>query len=216
MRNSLRLTPAEFADEWGAYALVRTPNALPNPPIPTDAFGFLVEAGLPALIHVLPDYIDTKITFCRLESGLSPVTNERTVGPPLPSDWSIYWVIGDEFFCNGSAFWCIDQRDGQIVRIDIELDDPIDFVNSSVECLARTLVAATKWSAQDDRKSAESPRGVGQLEFELNLIDPRAINSRDSFWLPILNFVRDEKPSGNIFATGSTVEGQRAWKARAW
>src|SRR5688572_13055556 len=118
----------EFVHVWGADSLVQLPKQLATAPIPTDACEFLVRIGLPALIHHISGSTEGKITFCRLGTGLSPILSEETGGPALPSDWSVYWVLGDEFFCNGSAWWCIHQDTGQIDRIDIELDTPIDFV----------------------------------------------------------------------------------------
>jgi hypothetical protein len=91
------LSPEEFARAWGADALVQLPP-LAGKPILNDSREFLVRAGLPALIRYFPGS-DGVITFCRLASGLSPVLGEKTVGPPLPSEWSVYWIVGERPCC---------------------------------------------------------------------------------------------------------------------
>jgi hypothetical protein len=93
------LTPEEFTRACSAHSLVQLPAALATAPIPSDARGFLVQSGLPALIRYFGGSTYGKITFCRLTSGMSPLLSERTVGPPLPADWSVYWLLGDEFCC---------------------------------------------------------------------------------------------------------------------
>src|SRR5262249_34408353 len=90
--------------------LVRLPPSA-SAAIPHDSREFLVRAGLPALVRLFPGSTDGVITFSRLAAGLSPVLGEKTVGPPLTSEWSAYWIVGDEFFCNGAA-WAGFSRTG--------------------------------------------------------------------------------------------------------
>src|SRR5262249_39626942 len=108
------LKPEAFARAWGADALVQLPTASVTAPIPRNARDFTGRAGLPALIRYFGGPTDGLITFCRLASGLSPVLGEQIVGPPLPPEWSVYWIMGDEFFCNGATWWCIHERTGQV------------------------------------------------------------------------------------------------------
>src|SRR5262245_42999644 len=125
------LTPEEFARAWGDDALTRLPIDHANVPIPAGARAFLVQAGLPNRITFHAGETGSELTFERLKSGMSSILSEKTVGPPLPRNWSIYWVLGDEYFSNGWVWWCIHQNDGHILRIDGELADPIQFVNTS-------------------------------------------------------------------------------------
>lgn len=210
------LSPKEFASAWGADALVRLPSPLATAPIPSDARQFLVQAGLPALIRYFPGSTGGKITFCRLAAGLSPVLGEETVGPPLPPEWSVYWILGDEFFCNGSAWWCVHERTGRVERIDIELDRPIEFANSSVAHFASAVLAASLWSDRRGRAAAEWPSDVDQFERELAALDAASMESDRNFWPVYLDFMRDEGPHPGAFEKGSRSEGERALEAGPW
>lgn len=71
--------------------------------------------------------------FSRLKKRLLPVTAESIVGGALPTEWLRYQVFGDERFNNGGAFVCIDEMDGSVVRIDVELEKPLSLLNTSVD-----------------------------------------------------------------------------------
>jgi hypothetical protein len=178
----MALTPEDFAHAWGTDALVKPPAASMPKPIPSEARAFLVRAGLPALIRYFGGSTECRITFCRLASGPSPVLAEKTVGPPLPRKWAVYWVLGDEFFCNGSAWWCIHERTGQVDRIDIELARPIEFANSSVAHFASAVLAPLSWSRRLSRSAEEWPSEVDQFKRELAMIDLASMESRRNFW----------------------------------
>ena len=169
------LTPEDFARAWSAGAVQPLAASLPGP-IPSDARVFLMRAGLPALIRYFGGSTECKITFCRLASGLSPVSSDRRAPPPR--EWSVYWVLGDEFFCNGSAWWCIHACTGQIVRIDIELAQPIEFANSGAAHFATAVLAAVVWSSRPSRSPEEWPSEVDQFKRELGSIDPASTESR--------------------------------------
>jgi len=208
------LTASAFAAAWGEDSLVRLPDA--NKSIPAKCGEFLLRAGLPALVRCHEASNESKITFCRLSRGLSSVIDEKTVGTPLPSSWSRYLVAGDEFFCNGAAWWCIHQANGSIVRIDIELDDPVEFVNTSVAHFAAAISMAVGWSAKCRRTAQEWTREVDQLVNAIRTLDPPALKSRRCFWLRFLEFIREEDPSESGFVKGSATAGRRAWKAGSW
>jgi hypothetical protein len=210
------MTPEEFARAWGSDALVQPSAASVPSSILSGARDFLVWAGLPALIRYFGGLTECRITFCRLSSGLSPVLAEETVGPPLPREWSVYWVLGDEFFCNGEAWWCIHERTGQIDRIDIELAQPIEFVNSSVAHFASALLAALEWSSRISRSAEEWPSEVDEFKRKLAVNDPASMESRRNFWPVYLNFIREEGPQLGAFEKGSRLEGERALQAGPW
>jgi SUKH-4 immunity protein len=210
------VTPEDFARAWGANALVRPPAASVPEAIPSDARAFLVRAGLPALIRCFGGSSECKITFCRLASGPSPVLAEQTVGPPLPREWSVYWVLGDEFFCNGAAWWCIHERTGQVERIDIELAEPIEFANNSVAHFASAVLAALVWSSRPDRSAAEWPSEVNRLTRQLAVLDPASMESGRNFWPVYLDYIREEGPQRRAVERGSLSEGERALQAGPW
>jgi hypothetical protein len=210
------LTPDEFARAWGADALVRPPAASVPGSIPSDGRAFLVNAGLPALIRCFGGSTESKITFCRLASGLSPLLAERTVGPPLPREWARYWVLGDEFFCNGGTWWCLQEGTGRVDRIDIELAEPVEFANTSAAHFASAVLAALVWSRRVSRSAEGWPSEVNRFERELALIDPAGMESRRNFWPVYLDSVREEGPRLGAFEKGSRSEGEQALQAGPW
>jgi hypothetical protein len=210
------LAPEDFARAWGSDALVRPAASSVPESIPSEARAFLVRAGLPALIRYFGGSSECRITFCRLASGLSPVLAAETVGPPLPPEWSLYRVLGDEFFCNGAAWWCLHEQTGQVDRIDIELAQPIEFVNSSVAHFAAAVLAASAWSSRGSRSAEAWPTEVDAFKRELAVIDPECMASRRSFWPVYLDFIREEGPRRGAFEKGSRLQGERASRAGPW
>jgi hypothetical protein len=210
------LTPSEFNRAWGPGNLVRLPSEAAISPIPTEASAFLIQAGLPALIRQFSGSTEEKITFCRLASRLSPVLSEKTVGPQLPDDWSVYWVLGDEFFCNGAAWWSIHQENRSIYRIDIEIDPPIEFANTSIAHFASALLAASVWFEKTSRSPEKWPAELDEFWCELESLDPPSMASGKNYWPMYLNFIRDEGPNLCDFKKGSVAEGKLALNAGPW
>jgi hypothetical protein len=209
------LSPKQFTDAWGADALVRLPYPGPQP-IPDSGREFLTQAGLPALVRFTCGSTNAVITFCRLAHGLSPVLGEKTVGPALPQDWAAYWILGDEFFCNGSAWWCIDERTGRIDRIDVELAQPVEFANSSVAHFAWVAHAVLSWSNRLNRSGNEWSAKVDEIERELMVIDQACMGSRQNFWPVFFDCLRDEGAQAHTFERGSRPDGEQALQAGRW
>jgi hypothetical protein len=210
------LSPEGFARAWGIDSLIQLPSRLATAPISKVSREFLVRAGLPALIRYFEGVTKGLITFCRLDSGLDPVLGEKTVGPPLPSEWSVYWILGDEFFCNGSAWWCLHGPTGRVDRIDIEIDPPISFANSSVAHFASALLIALLWSNQPGHSPTEWPSEVAQFKHELADLDPACLQSDRNFWPMYLDFISSEGPQKGAFERGSRAEGERAFQTGPW
>jgi hypothetical protein len=210
------ISPARFAQGWGMDDLIRVPRMLASPAIPRDTKEFLVRAGLPALAtHFLGACKSRTMTFCRLSSGLPSVLSEETGGPPLPSSWSRYYVLGDEFFCNGGCWWCLHQTNGHVLRIDIELNDPIEFANTSVAQFAFALLAAVSWSKNCDRTATRWPGEVQRLESELRQLDPKSVRRGHNYWRMYLDFLREEGRRA-FFRKGSRAAGRRCLQEGPW
>jgi hypothetical protein len=219
--NITPLSPDEFAHAWGEDALVRlSADAAMTLQVPDHSRNFLARAGLPVLLHYFLGSTDAKISFLRLDAGVTPVSEEKTVGPPLPRSWSSYQVLGDEFFCNGSAWWCVHEPSGNVCRVDIELDEPVELANTSVEHFASALLAAWKWS---HRYSGRMISELDRLRDELRALDPHAMAEPRSFWPSWLNFIDAEKETlvdvGVRVAEwrkGTREDGDQAIREGAW
>jgi hypothetical protein len=210
------LTPDEFAIGWGAGDLVRWDDAAPAGAIPDEARRFLGRVGLPALIRYSEGPRVAKITFCRLGAGPTPVLSEPIVGGPLAAEWSRYRILGDEFFCNGAAWWCIDERSGSVERIDIELGEPIAFANSSVAHFASCALAAVRGSGRWSQRAAEWPSQVAELKRTLAEIDPAAMASDRNFWPHCLDFIDDDGGPPCVVVRGPHAEGLEALSRGPW
>jgi SUKH-4 immunity protein len=210
-------TPEELERAWGVDSLVKLPPHLAAVPLSVDTLQFLLRPGLPTFIRFFPGYTEGLMTFCRLASGPAQLLAEKTVGPPLPQKWSVYWIIGDEFFCNGSAWWCVHAPTGRVDRIDIEIEhQPISFVNTSVAHFASALLAIWFWSAHSGRIVDRWPSEIENLKRELAVLDPPCMQSDKNFWPVHLDFLGSEGPQFRAFEKGSLAEGEAALKAGSW
>jgi hypothetical protein len=193
--SSTLLTPDEFVHAWGSDGLIGLPEQTIAAPIPEDARMFLVKAGLPRHITFAHKSLPSEMSFVRLSDGLQNVIAVQTVGPAFPSGWSVYWIMGEESFDNGSAWFCIHQDSGHVVRMDIELDNPISLVNTSVAHLATAILLSCSWSQESARQGQWSAM-VDQLGDSLRRSDPGALRSKDTFWNGILDEMRNVGPDG--------------------
>jgi hypothetical protein len=208
------LPAAEFARLWGAESLVRLPAGVALPP--GAAGDFLTQAGLPALVSCFEDESESKITFCRLAAGLATLAGEPSVGPPTPIDRAAFYVLGDEFFCNGSAWWCLHREHGYVARIDIGLREPVALVNTGVAELASSLFAAVCWSEHCTRTETDWVKEVDRLQQILKLIDAAAFGYTNNFWQAYLLYIAGENPARSGFVKRSLQEGQQALAAGPW
>jgi hypothetical protein len=111
----------------------------------------------------------------------------------LPTEFAAYWIIGDEVFINGSAWFCITGGTGQLVRIDVEQDDPVEFVNSSVEHFATFLAVLQRWCADNDGSDSWGD-GVHRIQKEMFALEPEIASASKSFWPRLLEAIEEEGP----------------------
>ncbi|MDB5340433.1 MAG: hypothetical protein JWN70_6052 [Planctomycetaceae bacterium] len=209
------LTPIDFASDWGVSDLVRLQMVADPADLPASELTFLATTGLPALIRYSPGVSEAVVTFCRLRRGVTKAIDEPIVGGPLSSEWDHYWVIGDEYFCNGSAWWCINAVTGTLERIDIELDHPILFVNTSIRHFASALVVALNCVSHGDTVEEWRSR-LAHLEAKLVELDPQIVIHSRSFWRSYLDFIRDEQPRKCPIERGSLEQGNQALQNGPW
>jgi len=112
--------------------------------------------------------------FSRLKHSLFRVTDEQIVGGTMPVEWQKYYVFGDERFSNGSAFVCIDETDGAVRRIDVELDAPLGLFTTSAARFATTFRLLNEYFASGRQEPDE-------LANQLRLADAEAYDA-GSHW----------------------------------
>lgn len=189
------LTPREFANRWGTR-LVAAPNA---GQFPGSAADFLSQAGLPRAFTFAHPEIPLQGSFDRLGKDIEILSNEPFVGPEAPRTWAAFLVIGEHYFDNGSALYCVEKDSGQVFLVDVELDEPFQFLNTSIPAFATCLEATADWTAQwsihGDWLSA-----IDSLRTTLTQIDSMAFSARESaptrlaFWPMLLDEMRRQPP----------------------
>jgi hypothetical protein len=140
-----------------------------------------LKAELPEQVKWQIDDAWLSFNFSRLKHSLTRVTDEEIVGT-IPDDWCKYRVFGDERFSNGSAFICIDETDGTVRRIDVELENPLSLFatnaarfNASFRLLDQYFKSKTQTS--------------DQLENQLRLADAEAFEA-GSHWRLLSNYLK--------------------------
>src|SRR5687768_4829062 len=173
------IEPEDWKREWGADNLVFATEHCHC--LPGTALSFLSSYGLPRRIifenpldgdweaRIERDYaiaISSEISF---EPLLSPLDRYNAgikwgdfYDQELDKAWSEQIVIGEEEFSNGSASYCIHQLSETITRIDVELEEPETFVNSSLPQYGESLLLAVRWS------KAIHQAGLGNWQTSLN------------------------------------------------
>jgi len=126
----------------------------------------------------------------KFRESTSTVLKEEFVGPSLPADWDRYVVFADEEFPNGSAWYCVNNENGAVYRIDIELDNPVEYVNSSLEAFKKSILETVKWSDQFSDKIEGHPEYTDFIMKELSEIDRTAFKSEKYYWPTIINHIR--------------------------
>ncbi len=210
------LSADEFGTSWGHEFLVRMCTPVAGTSIPESVLHFLTCTGLPALVCYTERSMELKITFCRLASGIERFATDDLVDGSHRIDWTPYWIIGDEYFCNGSALWCLNSLTENVERLDPELPQPIEFVNSSLAHFASCLVAAIRVSAQWSTDPRDWPHQIAQLKRVLAEIDPAIPSSERCFWQICLDYVDDDGGPPCVFKKGSLLDGTRALSEGPW
>jgi len=121
--------------------------------------------------------------FSRLKRSLMRVTDEQINGT-FPIEWSKYRVFGDERFSNGSAFICIDETEGSVRRIDLELEDPLSFFATNSGRFATAFRLLDQYFASQ-RQTPE------ELATQLRLADAEAFDA-GSHWRLLSDYLKSK------------------------
>ncbi len=192
------LQPKDFIRNWPNSDLIRLPGSLPVPDrLSQDAISFLQQVGLPARIVLKNLGSLHDISFEKLSEGLYPVTDIFGSFEEESDDSESlngFWVIGEESFDNGSAFFCLPESTNLVTRFDPEIDEQPVFVNSSVACFASCLLIVTKWS--ETPSSADWESAIDFLKAEIEHCDPFALIESENFWTYLIDAIQEAGPGG--------------------
>jgi SUKH-4 immunity protein len=177
--------PCKFAREWdGDLRPIEFP--VPRPMLPSSTVKFLHYAGLPKRFHVETDQI-IHFDFLSTAGNLSSAWPEQMRELSIPVGWARFWRIGDITYTQASAWLCIEELTGRIVGIDVDIDDPVYLVNSSVAGMMQCMKLLRDW--------ARSTGGVltGGESFSARLAREPGFDPADAkhFWLPLVEAAID-------------------------
>jgi hypothetical protein len=180
--------PPHGPEPWDAADLVRLPPDDPSrESLPPETFEVLTRTGLPQRLIFSWEAREMELSFLPLASGIRLLRDEASYAE-LREEWSHYWIVGEEDFDVGGAWWCLDGRNGHVLRIDPELDDPVSLVNASVPRLSRCLLEALDWARSRAGGGISPPAETERLGEALRRCDPHAAET--GFWAGFLLEVR--------------------------
>jgi hypothetical protein len=186
------LSAAEFAESWGRESLARLSVDLPQ--LPETATSFLREAGLPKRVRMAYSDDPHEMSFLSVSKGIGRFTDSGIHGGSFPREWETYWMIGEETFSNGGAGLVIVQETGVVLSVDVEIDNPVRFLNSSVAHLASTLLHLVTWSRRHGSLEPGSngyQSAMNELTEELRQLDSAVFDQPHSYW-PIMLYHLEE------------------------
>jgi hypothetical protein len=108
----------------------------------------------------------------------------------MPSEWSRYWHLADQEYCQGGGWICIEGKNGRLVVIDLDQRNPIYLLNSSHRNFYTTLAHFLEWSETTDGMTAETIR----LRDALRRQDCIPPDELESFWMNFIDATLDSDP----------------------
>lgn len=179
----------ELLEVWSSSKLVKLP------------FDFQANVNLGGIKYLqnvgFPDYLNTNISdmefiidFRDISKGL-PRLSELDFGLPNPKEWSHYYVLGDETFCNGSSLWVYYIDTGETFRFDVELDDPFWETGTSIETLSLSFLTFYYWYRKLFKLSDSWEEQIRILDDLLLKADPKLYGSNRGFWYSMVKELQE-------------------------
>ncbi len=183
------MTPAEWHRAWPPGHLMRP---IDRPDLPPGARAFARDYGLPSVLIFEIEGASAcrpfEWRFHPLEKELVPFTKLLRRAEWGDDDdarlnelWSDQLMIADEEFCNGNAAICVHSSLEHISRLDWEIEDAGNFVNTSIAQFAESMLTLVGWCEKHGRGSfSDRKANVQQLLGALGQIDANAITGARS------------------------------------
>lgn len=114
----------------------------------------------------------------------------------MPLDWNRFWHLGEVEYIQSQAWICIEEMTGRIVSIDVEIDDPITEINSTILLFMTCLKVIRNWHQATGGSMEEFEGLMERLESEVPEADA------EEYWLPFLEYAQEE--SDEIFEVSVT------------
>ena len=182
-------SPSKFLSRWpSSLQPVSFPD--PAPELPSECFTQLSQYGLPKAV-VIQCNNSIRLRFTGIAFPLATAWNEDVergykLGN-MPADWSRFWHLGEEEYLQGGGWICIEEKTGRLVIIDLDQEDPIYDINSSLTNFYTTLALFLDWS-----ETTES--SVSSIRKLIDTLEQQQIIPNDElsyFWLDFLDSTLD-------------------------
>lgn len=105
----------------------------------------------------------------------------------MPQEWDRFWHLGEVEYIQSQAWSCIEEVTGRVVSIDVEIDDPVSPINSSILHFMSCLKTIRDWSQETGGSMEELAELMGALETEVK------DNDAEEYWLPYLEYEQDSE-----------------------
>jgi hypothetical protein len=142
---------------------------------------FLHSAGLPARFEVVT-YQRTVFTFSTAGKTLAGMWASHMPDYSFPADWARLWWFGDIDSTQASAWLCLEELTGRIVAVDVDREDPLFVVDTSVVALVRCMGLIHSFAQSNDGSLNRVEALVDALSNDLDL----ARGEAGHFWLPLI------------------------------
>jgi hypothetical protein len=126
---------------------------LPAPALPADCLHLLTDYGLPRQFNI-HCCNDITLKFSGTATPLAEIWKRDLdrgyqMGD-MPSEWSRFWHLADQEYCQGGGWICVEESTGRLLVIDLDQPEPIYLLNSSVGRFYTTLGHFLDWSEKTD------------------------------------------------------------------
>ena len=170
----------EFAREWGGE-LQSIEFASPKPLLPSKSTTFLYYAGIPKRFE-LATYQQVRFDFLSVATSLPSIWEHEMPEYSLPVQWAGLWRFGDITYTQAKSWLCMEEVSGRIVAIDVEIDNPLYVVNTSIDAMMRCMKLLRDWVRSTDGELAQRAQFTELISKYPDLDEGEA----NYFWLPLI------------------------------
>ncbi len=173
-------SPFEVAREWdGRLRPIAFP--IPKPLLPSSTVTFLHYAGVPTQFELAAQQ-RVRFEFMTTAANLAGVWARAMPDYSFPVGWGRLWQIGEIAYTQAAAWLCIEELTGRVVAVDVDVNDPLYFVNESVAGMVRCMRLVYDWAHSSGRSPARAASLASALAHDPALLAGEAAH----YWLPMV------------------------------
>jgi hypothetical protein len=105
----------------------------------------------------------------------------------FPQDWIRFWHLADQEYLQGSGWICIEEKTGKLFVIDLDQDEPVYLLNSSVNNFYSLVTHLVLWT----ENTSGDFETIKELKGELRLQNQIPQDELEPFWFNIIDATLD-------------------------